>query len=154
MCNILILMSDITHANQFAGDPISVVPDKHEFSEAEDRRKFITAGNLPASWPNLYGIILIPKLPVGICRRLLEFRIRKTTEADLQYFFDDSADRNVYQGNKRWRLGINDKLTGPQKRSLKNSGFLKIQNNRAVINALFIDRQGLDVALTDSPRRM
>jgi len=154
MAQFLMLAKDIAHAGRLSGDPVTVVDDAHVFSENEDKRVWLANGNAEGDWEGLFEVIVITGMPVSIARRLYEDHIRAANLGDPEWNSIDEADRIVTLGPHRWQLGKQDRLPPPLANKLGRDGFVEVPYDIPTLNNYIVDRQGLDVFITDTPIRM
>jgi len=154
MAQFLMLAKDIAHAGRLSGDPVTVVDDNHIFSKNEDKRVWLAEGNAAADWEGLFEVIVITGMPVEVGRRLYEDHIRAATIGDPEWNNIDEADRIVTLGQHRWQLGKQDRLPPALANKLGRDGYLDITYDIPTLNNYIVDRQGVDVFITDTPIRM
>ena len=90
-------------------------------------------------------------MPKSIGERLLQPWREPALPSDPEFNHPDAADRYVYRGPNRWRLGKADKFPPALAAKLKRDNFLVVPYDVATINNYVVDRMGLDVFITDTP---
>ena len=137
------------------GDPIAAYPDGFTAGRFEDVRVWIAQGNAEADFPGQFYMIDIPGMPLESAQRVLGPHIRPAVPGEPEYDAPDPEDRYVAIGPYRWQFGVADKLPGQIKAQLRREHFLVLEPYDQTlidgINSYMVDRNGLDVLITDTP---
>lgn len=137
------------------GDPVAAYPDEFTVGQKEDIRVWILQGNAENDFPDQFYMIDIPGMPIETAQRILGPHVRPATVLDPEWSDEDPAHRYIRLGPYRWQFGVADKLPGNIKARLRREKILVIspydQATIDVINSYVIDRNGLDVLITDTP---
>lgn len=91
-----------------AGDVISAVPDKHQFSESEDINVWVANGKPRRAWDGHTEVVEMPDTSLRKCRQLMQCKKRQALFTEREFQAPDPEDRFVVVEERKWRIKRED----------------------------------------------
>ena len=153
MARILIRYTPNPAEGTVPDDFISAIEDTQVFGRNEDIRVWLSEGRNEADFPPDFSVLDIPGMPLSAAQRGISQQWRvKCNPGDACYDPErDEADNYEVLGPKRWQLGKQDRLPPALANKLDRDRYLVITYDKDIVNNYVIDRNLLDVLITDTP---